>query len=155
MWREPKPFAGLHEHGELELGREILGQPARRRRDSERLEGLVGEVLVAHLLRHVRRRQEERCAELVTCAGEDQLVEIGERDDEVDAVLGDELRELRDVARIVDADDELVAVGVVERRRERVDVDGNGRRAGPAEGRDDVDALPCAGEEDRGHGERG
>ena len=113
------------------------------------------EVFVAHALGHVDRREEEGGAELVACAREDQLVEVGERDDEVDAVLGDELRELGHVAGVVHADDELVAVGVVERRRERVDVHGNGRRAGPAEGRDDVHALPCTGEEDRRHGERG
>ena len=84
-----------------------------------------------------------------------QLVEVGERDDQLDVVLGDERRERGDVARVVDARDERVVVGVVERRRERVDVGGDRGRAGPAEGRDDVDALAGAGEEDRRHGGRG
>ena len=66
----------------------------------------------------------------------------------------DERGDLRHVARIVDAEDELIAVGVVERRREAVDVGRDRRRARPAEGRDDVHALSCAGEEDRCHGER-
>ena len=113
------------------------------------------EVLVAHLLDDVGRATgAPATAMLVAGAGEDQLVEVGERDDQVDVVLGDEGRELGDVARVVDAPDELVAIRVVERRRERVDVDRDCGRAGPAERRDDVDALAGAGEEDGGHGER-
>ena len=121
----------------------------------QRFERLVREVFVAHALGHVGRREQEDGAELVACPREAQLVEVGERDDEVDAVLGHELRQLGHVAGVVHANDELVMVGVVERRRERVDVHGNGRRASPAEGRDDVHALPCTGEEDRRHGKRG
>ncbi len=70
-------------------------------------------------------------------------------------MLRDDVLDLRDVPGVVDADHELVEIGVVQRGRQRVDVDGDRRRAGPAEGRDDVDPLPCAGEEDRCHGERG
>ncbi len=69
-------------------------------------------------------------------------------------MLGDEGCELGDVARVVDTPDELVAVSVVERRSEGVDVDRDRGRAGPAERRNDVDALAGAGEEDGGHGER-
>ena len=60
-----------------------------------------------------------------------------------------------DVVRIVDARHERVRVGVVERGREPVDVGGDGARARALEGGDDVDALPCAREEDAGHGRRG
>ena len=87
-------------------------------------------------------------------SGEGQLVEIGQRDDQVDGVLGDQGCELGEVARVVDAQDELVAIRVVERRSERVDVDRDCGRAGPAERGDDVDALAGAREEDGGHGER-
>ena len=114
----------------------------------------MGEVLVAHLLGDLGGRQKNWCAELVARAGEHELVEIGERDDEVDAVLFDELCQLGHVAGVVDPYDELVAVRVVERRSEAVDVRCDRGRTRPAEGRDDVHALPGAGEEDRRHGER-
>ena len=158
MWREPKPSRGLHEHGEVELVRELAGQPARRRRDPE-------------LLEEARARGTCRPSRSTTSAagsstsagssspralGEHQVVEVGERDDEPDVVLAaTSSRSAGDVAGVVDARHERVAVGVVERGRERVDVGGDRRRAGPSEGGDDVDALPRAGEEDRGHGERG
>ncbi len=112
------------------------------------------EVLVAHLLDDVGRGQEHRHGDVIPGSGEDQLVEVGQGNDQVDGVLGDESRELWDVARVVDASDELVPIRVVERGSERVDVDRERRRAGPAEGRDDVDALARACEEDGGHGER-
>ena len=79
------------------------------------------------------------------------MVEIGERNDQAHVVLGDELRERVDVARVVDPRRERAAVGVVERRRERVEVDRDRRRAGAGEGGDDVDALARAREEDRSH----
>ena len=63
-------------------------------------------------------------------------------------MLGDERRERRDVARVVDRRHERAAVGVVQRRRELVQVGGERGRAGAPERRDDVDALARAGEED-------
>ncbi len=80
------------------------------------------------------RGQHERRGEPVARAREHLLVEVGERDDQPDAVLGDECGERVDVARVVDPRDEGAAVGVVERRRERVEVGREGRRAGPPEG---------------------
>ena len=120
------------------------------------LEGLVREVLVAHLRATTSAGERRTGAPSSSRAlREDELVEVGQRDDEVDVVLDDEAR--RAAARSPGRptrEDELVAVGVVERRRQAVDVGRDRRRAGPAEGRDDVDALPGAGEEDRRHGER-
>jgi hypothetical protein len=115
------------------------------------LEEDVREVLVVRALHHLGRRQEDERAELVVALGEHELVGVGQRDDEVDVVLGDELGERRDVGRVGDGGHERVAVGRVERRRERVDVHGDGGRAGSAEGADDVHAPPDAGEEHRRH----
>ena len=120
-----------------------------------RLEEHVSEVLVRHPLAGLRLRDEhERRRELVARAGEQRLVEIGQRHDQPHVVLGDERREGRDVAGVVHARDERMPVGVVERRRERIEVGRDRRRAGAAERRDDVDALARAGEEHRSHGVR-
>jgi hypothetical protein len=109
----------------------------------------VREVLVAHPLADVGLGHEhERGSERLARARQQDLVEIGERDDQPDVVLLDYCGERPDVARIVDARDERVAVGVVQRRRERVEVGRDRRRARLAECRDDVDPLPRAGEED-------
>ena len=132
----------------------MIGQPARRGRDAEALEGLVRDVLVAHLGDDLARREEDGRAELLAALREQELVEIGERDDEVDVVLDYEPGELGDVGGIVDARHELVAIRVVERGREAVDVGRDGGRTGPAEGGHDVDALARAGEKDGRHGER-
>ena len=70
-------------------------------------------------------------------------------------VLLDELRERRDVGRILDPRHEREVVRVPERGSERVEVGGDRRRARATEGRDDVDALPGAGEEDGCHGAQG
>ena len=155
MWREPKPSRALTSTGNSSSAGTRSGSQLGGDGIPEPLEGLVGQVLVAHLLGHAGRREEQRRAEVVARGGEDHLVEIGERDDQVDVVLGDEPGQLGHIAGVVHAEDELVTVRVVEGGRERVGVRGNGRRAGPAERRDDVDALPRAGEEDRRHGERG
>jgi hypothetical protein len=147
-------FAGLDDERELDVLGEALRQPARRRRDAEPLERLMREVLVAHLGDDLRGRQEDGGTELVAGAGEGELIEVGQRDDEIDTVLLDEAGQRRDVLRVADARHELVPVGVVERGREAVDVGRDRRRAGPAEGGHDVDALPSAREENRRHGER-
>ena len=75
------------------------------------------------------------------------MVEIGERDHETNVVLVDDVAERADVAEVVDRRHERVVIGVVERRRQAVQVRGDGRRARPAERGDDVDALPRAREE--------
>jgi hypothetical protein len=114
----------------------------------------VREVLVGHLRDDFGRRQEHSCSDLVARAGERELVEVGQGNDEADVVLGDECRELGDVTGVVDAQDELVSIGVVQRRSEWVDVGRDRRGAGSAERGDDVDPLAGAGEEDCGHGQR-
>ena len=70
-------------------------------------------------------------------------------------MLGDERRERRHVAGVVDARHERHVVGVVERGRQAVEIGGDRRRAGPPERGDDVDPLAGAGEENSGHGGRG
>ena len=82
---------------------------------------------------------------------DDLLVEVGERHDEPHVVLGDEPRQRRDVARVVDARNEGPVMSVVERRRQGIEVGGDRGRARPSEGAHDVDALAGAGEEDRRH----
>lgn len=76
------------------------------------------------------------------------MVEVRQRDDEGDVVLRHECGEGGDVTRVVDTRRKGVLVRVVEGRGERIDVDGERARARAAERRDDVDALPRAGEED-------
>ena len=66
----------------------------------------------------------------------------------------DQLPQPVDVPRIRDRRYERPPIGVVERRRELADVDRKRGGAGAGERSDDVDALPGAGEEDCGHGER-
>ena len=127
------------------------GSQLRRRRDAEALEGLVCHVLVAHLGDDLARGKEDGRAQLPAALREDELVEIGERDDEVDVVLDDEAGELRHVLRVADARNELVLIRVVERRGQAVDVGRDRRRAGSAEGGHDVDALAGAGEKDGRH----
>jgi hypothetical protein len=111
-------------------------------------------VLVAHLGDDLGGREEHGRPELLAVASEDELVEVGERDDQVDVLLSDETRQLGHVLRVADARHELVMVGVVEGRREAVDVGRDRGRAGPTEGGHDVDALARAGEKDGRHGER-
>jgi hypothetical protein len=54
----------------------------------------VAEVLVVHALDHVRVGQEDECGlELGSALREQQLVEVGQRDDEPDVVDADELGE--------------------------------------------------------------
>ena len=119
------------------------------------LEEDVRDVLVGHRRAHlVRRREQQRRRERLAVARDDALVDVGHRHDEPDVVLGDERRERRHVAGIVDPRDERHVIGVVERRREAVEVGGDRRRAGPAERGHDVDALPGAGEENGGHERR-
>ena len=58
------------------------------------LEEGVGEVLVAHRLADLRLGHERQGGlEAAARAREQELVEVGERDDELDVVLLDELRE--------------------------------------------------------------
>ena len=83
--------------------------------------------------------------------GEDRHVEVGEGDDQLDAVLGDGRGEGGHVAGVVDARREEVPVGRVQRGRERVHVGRDRLGAGTPEGGDDVDALARAREEDGGH----
>ena len=91
----------------------------------------------------------------VAATREDALVDVGDGHDELDVVLGDERRERREVAGIVDPRHERHVVGVVERGRQPIEVGCDRRRAGPAERGHDVDALAGAGEENRCHGRRG
>ena len=108
-------------------------------------------VLVGDGLDHVRFREEQRRAEPVARAGEDEVVEVGQRHDQPDVVLAHQLTDLVDVGRVADALREDVDVRVVERGRERVDVGRDRDRACVRESADDVDALPRAREEDRRH----
>ncbi len=147
--------ARLHEHRKDEVGRQLVGSqvggvamplPSKKR---WRL------VLVLAERDRLRAGQQHERAELVAVRGEHAMVEVGERHDQRRVVLGDERCERLDVAGIVDRRDERPAVGGVERRRELVEVDGERRRAGAPKRRDDVDALPRAGEEDDRHGAEG
>ena len=118
------------------------------------LEEQVREVLVAHRAADLRRRDAARAPERAT-RGE------RERSSWSRSVSGitsrtscsaHQLRERGNVRLVRDARHERHTVGVVQRRREPVDVGRDRGRARPREGADDVDALPGAREEDRGHG---
>jgi hypothetical protein len=112
----------------------------------------VSEVLVRRLADHVGVGEQDDGVELVPVLGEEHGVEIGERDDELHVVHGDQLPERRQVARIVDPRHERVDVRVVDRWRERVDVHSDRAPARAPERSDDVDPLAGAREEDGGHG---
>src|SRR6266542_1782305 len=60
-----------------------------------------------------------------SAAGEQTLVEVGERDDQADVVLLHELAQRRDVGRIVDPRRQHVEVGVIKGRREGARVHGD------------------------------
>ena len=79
------------------------------------------------------------------------VVEVGQRNDQTDVMQVDEVAKRRDVAEVVDARHERPTVGVVERRRQLVDVDGDGGGAGLAKRGDDVNPLPGAREQDGRH----
>ena len=112
----------------------------------------MGLVLVRAALDRVEPRDEsDRSAEIVAGGRELAVVEVGQRHDEPDAVRGDELAQRVDVAGIVDARHGRPNVGVVQSRRERIEIGRDRRRAGLAERRDNVDALPGAGEENGRH----
>src|SRR6266511_784134 len=146
-------LASLDEDRKCELVRQLVRQPARRRRDPVRLEELVREVLVVDALHDLGPWQQRLGAELtrVARAGEEHLVEVGEGHDEADVVRCDDLGELRQVARILDPREEGVVVGVVQRRSERAEVGGDRRRARASKRADDVDAPARAGEEGGRH----
>ena len=67
-------------------------------------------------------------------------------------MFADEPPKHRHVLGVVDARDQHVRVGVIERGRQRVDVGGDRSRTRTAEGADDVDALSRTREEDGRHG---
>ena len=110
-------------------------------------------VLVAHRPAHLRLgNQSQRGRERVARLREKHLIEVGQRHHQLDVVLRNQGSERGDVARAVDARHQGECVRVVERRCHRVGIGGDRCRARAPEGRDDVDALPGAGEEDRSHG---
>ncbi len=116
------------------------------------LEEEVRGVLVLRTLDHLAGGEEDdRSVELGAVLREQNVIEVGQGDNEADVVRAHELAQRRQVAGVDDAGDDRVHVGVVERGRERVRVDRDRRRAGAAERRDDVDALAGAGEENGRH----
>ena len=120
-----------------------------------RLEERVREVLVAHRRTHLgRRREHERGREGGTVPRQNLLIEIGQRHDEADVVLGDEAGEGGNVAGVGDARNERHVIRVVERGSEPVEVRWRSSWRRPAERGHDVDALPGAGEENGSHGGR-
>ena len=156
MWREPKPLRALTSTGNgrssgSSAGSQVGGEPIPCSSKKTVREVLVGAARDRLLVGH----EHDRGAELVPRLREHDVVEVGQRHDQPDVVQRDEVAQGVDVAGVVDARDERAVVGVVERRRERVDVGRDRRRAGAAERRDDVDALPGAREEDGGHGSGG
>ncbi len=119
------------------------------------LEELMREPLVRQRVDDLRGRQEHERAQLVAGTCEHAVVEIGERDDEVDVVLAHELAQRRDVTGIADPRDKRMLVGVVERRRKGVQIGREGMGPGALECRHDVDPLSDAREEDAAHRRRG
>ena len=152
MWREPKPRRALTSTGNATSAGSSSGSQVGGERDPALVEEAVRERTCprragsspARAAARARRARRARC-------GEQQVVEVGERDDEPDVVLLDERRAARRGSRGRRPRHDRVPVGGVERRRELVRVDRERRRAGAAEGGDDVDPLSRAGEEDDGH----
>jgi hypothetical protein len=119
----------LHEQRERRVVGHAVRQPRRRRVDPALLKEQVRQVLVAEAFDDLRVGQEDERAELVARLRERYLVEIGQRDDDADAVLLDERTERRDIAAVCDLRDEGVVVRPVEGGREGVDIRGDGRLA--------------------------
>ena len=136
----------------LELGRKLLDQPACGRGDPALLEERVRDVLVSGPPHDLGVGKKHDRVQLVAPLGQQQLVEVGQRDHQPDVVNTDQLLERGQIAWIVDPRDDRMHVGVVDRGRELVGVDRERAGAGPAERGHDIHALPGAGEEDAGHG---
>ena len=120
------------------------------------LEEAVRRVLVERQLAGLGIGGHDRRAdrgEVVAARGQDGLVEVGQRQHRADGVLLAEGEQRRHVAGIVDARHERLAVGQVERGRERAGVgcDDDAARSLPGERglerSDHVAAHPCAGEQ--------
>ena len=142
----------FHEQRELGIIGHAVREPRRGRRDPALLEQHVREVLVLEALDDFRGRQKNECAHLVAGTRQRDLIEICERNDQVDALLLDELAQSRDVSIVLDSRHERMQVGVVESGSERIDVRGNRDRTGLTKRLDDVDALSRTREENRRHG---
>ena len=69
------------------------------------------------------------------------MVEVVQRHDQTNVLLADERCERWNVVWIRNPRDDRLAIGVVERRRERVGVGAENICTGSLEGADDVDAL--------------
>ena len=95
--------------------------------------------------------EHDGAGERAAVLGEHEVVEIGERHDQPHVVQFDEVAQRGNVARVVHSRDDRATVGVVERGCERIDIRRDRRCAGLTEGRDDVDALAGAREQNRGH----
>src|SRR5581483_7426446 len=78
--------ARLHEERELGVCGNVLGQPGIRRADAALDEEEMSAPLVRERVDDLRCGQENERAELAASAGEDVVVEIGERDDEREIV---------------------------------------------------------------------
>ena len=157
MWREPKPSRIFTSSGKGGSDGKIVGEPRARARDAVLLEEEVGEVLVAHRRADLGRRSEhERGGErgAVRARGSPWSRSVSGTTSST-SWLVDERRKRSDVAGVVDAGNERLVIGVVERRREAIGVRGDGDRARTGERGHDVDALPRAGEENGCHGGRG
>jgi len=102
-----------------------------------------------------RRRQQHERPEAVARLREQQVVEVGERDDQPDAVLADEVLQGGQIPRIVDARDDRALVRVVDRGRQRIRVDGDRVCPRTPERGHDVDALAGTREQHWGHDRRG
>ena len=155
MCREPKPWRALTSTGKRRSAGTSVGSHVGGDGKPALLEQSVREVLVAEPLDELGLGEQHEGAELVAVPSERHLVEVGERDDQLHVVTVDELAERGDVAGVVDARDELEAVGQVGRGCEPVRVGRDRRRSGCAERADDVHPLAGAREENRGHGGSG
>jgi hypothetical protein len=139
-------LARLHHH---RVGRRrVAGQHGGRRRKTELLQQQVRLVLVVRRARDRGVGRERRQDPVDARLGQHLDVEVGERDDRADVVLGAQLGERRHVVGIVDARRGEAVVRGVLRGCERIRVGGDRRRV-LGEGGDDVVALADAGEEDR------
>src|SRR5205085_12625088 len=112
----------LHEQRKRRVVRQCILQPRRRRRNPTFLEQDVREVLVREPLDDVRIGEQDQGVELVAGTCEDELVEICQRYDELHVVLAHDVAERRDVIAVLYPREELVAVRVIESRREGVHV---------------------------------
>ena len=143
-------LACLHQHRVARVVGDVLGQPAPRRRDPVLDEEPVCLELVGHARAIVGIGEEQEYAGASSSRARESTGWSRSFSGTIRRTSCSRMSAASAGTKPGSAypRDDRLAIGVVERRRERVGVGAENIRAGSLEGPDDVDALARAGEED-------